>query len=107
MEFRLHINLSKKKILTIQITLFTIHLIIINIFIDMTSRLIYGIYYIILCAHTYIYIYIHFFITVVSIRETSYLNLQAYLQQRKIYIVNDIECIYKRRNVHVSDRIYI
>lgn len=59
MEFRLHINLSKKKILTIQITLFTIHLIIINIFIDVTSRLIYGIYYIILCAHIYIYTFFH------------------------------------------------
>lgn len=53
----------------------------------------------------HIRIYIYIFITVVSIiRETSYLNLQseAYLQQRKIYIVNDIECIYKRRNVYVT-----
>lgn len=58
----------------------------------------------IISFYVHIYIYIHFFITVISIRETSYLNLQseAYLQQRKIHIVNDIECIYKRRNVHVT-----
>lgn len=81
----------------------------------MISRLIYGIYYIILCACTYTFFHND---RIVSVRKTSYLNLEseAYLRRRKIYTwhriyiyiketkcTRDIEYIYKRRNIHISD----
>lgn len=72
-------------------------------------------------VHVRIYTYVYTFFhndRIVSVRKTSYLNLEseAYLRRRKIYtwhriyiyIRNEMYTwhriyIYKRRNIHISD----